>query len=50
MRLDQTIRNLTCSDVEILLPVIPLEITGSKKTEFVYLLDFGERGRRGGVI
>ena len=51
MRLDQTIRNLTCSDVEILVPVIPLGVTGSKKTEFVYLLDlFGGRGRRGGVI
>ena len=53
MRLDQTIRNLTCDSLEMSLVVIPLGVAGLKKTVFVYLLDLfgvGEGGRRNGVI
>ena len=52
LRLGQTIRNLTCGDLEIVLVVIGLGVVGLKKTRFVYLPDlFGGRGRRrGGVI
>ena len=46
--LDQTIRNLICGDLEILLVVIRLAVTGLKKTGFMYLLDLfvgmGENG------
>ena len=50
LRLDQTIRNLTCGDLEIPLVMIRLEVIGLKKNGFVYLLDlFG--GREGeGVV
>ena len=50
LRLDQTIRNLTCGDLEIPLVMIRLEVIGLKKNRFVYLLDlFG--GREGeGVV
>ena len=40
LKLDEVIRNLTCSDLEILLLVIGLGIAELKKTRFVYLLDF----------
>ena len=44
---NQTIRNLTCGDLEFLLVVIRLVVTGLKRTGLVYLLDlFGERGGR----
>ena len=50
-RLDQTLRNLTCSDLKISLVIIRLGVTGIKKTRLVYLQDlFGRRGRRIGVI
>ena len=39
LKLDEVIRNLTCSDLEIPLLVIGLGITELKKTRFVYLLD-----------
>ena len=48
---DQTIRNLTCGDLQISLMVIRLGVTGLKKTTIVYLLDLlGGRGRRDGMI
>ena len=51
LRLDHTIRNFTCDDVEISLVVIRLGVTGLKKSKFVYLLDlFGEGRRRNGLI
>ena len=41
-------RNLTSGDLRILLVVIQLEVTGLKKTRFVYLLDLFEgRGEKG---
>ena len=44
LRLDQTIRELTCDDLEITLVVIQLGVKSLKKTMFVYLLDlFGGR-------
>ena len=39
LKLDKTTKNLTCSDLEIPLVVIRVEVTGLKKTEFVFLLD-----------
>ena len=48
MRLSQTIGDLTCVYLEILVVVIRLGVTGLRKTRFVCLLDlFGQRGRRG---
>ena len=48
LRLDQTTKNLTCGDLEILLVVIRLGETGLKKTRLVYLLDLFEgRGEEG---
>ena len=48
LRLNQTIRNLTSVDLEILLVVIRLGVTVLKKTGLVYLLDlFEERGEEG---
>ena len=49
LRFDQAIRNLTCGDLEILIVVIGLGVTGLKITGFMYLLDlFGEgRGENG---
>ena len=45
--LDQAIRNLTCSDLEIPLVVIGLGVKGLKKTRVVYLLGFlEERGEK----
>ena len=41
-RAEQTIRNLTCVDLETSIVVTRLEVTGSKKTGFVYLLDLFE--------
>ena len=41
-RADQTIRNLTCVDLEISIVVTRLEVTGSKKTGFVYVIDLFE--------
>ena len=51
LRLHQTLRNLTCGDLEIPLVVIGLEVTGLKKTGFMYLLGLfrGRGGRSGGV-
>ena len=46
MRLNQTIRNLTCGDLEISLVVIQLGVTRLKKTGFMYLLFRGMRGER----
>ena len=45
--IDQTIKNLTCGDLEILLVVIRLGVTWLKKTGLVYLLDFLGRGEEG---
>ena len=45
LKLDQAIRNLTFGDLEILLVVIGLAVTGLKKTGVVYIL--GEREERG---
>ena len=51
MRLDQTIKYLTCGDLEISLVVIRLGVTRWKKLELVYLLElFGGKGMRGNVI
>ena len=51
LRLDQTIRNFTCGDLEIPFVVIGLGVTGLKKIGFVYHIDlFGGGGRSGGVI
>ena len=48
LRLNQTIRNLTCVDLEILLVVIRLGVTVLKKFGLVYLLDlFEEKGEEG---
>ena len=48
MKLDHTITNFTCGDVEISLVVIRLGVNGLKKNGFVYLLDFlEERGKKG---
>ena len=48
LRLDQTIGNLTCGDVEISLVVIQVGEAGLKKAGFVYLLDLLEgRGEKG---
>ena len=45
LRLNQTVRSLTCGDIEVLLVVIRLGVTGLKKTRLVYLLDLlGKRG------
>ena len=45
--LDQAIRNLTCSDLEIPLVVTGLGVKGLKKTRVVYLLGFlEERGEK----
>ena len=45
LRLNQTMINLTCGDLEIQLVVIELGVTGLKKSGFVYLLGFsGGRG------
>ena len=47
LRLDQTIKNLTCGDLQIPLVVIQLQVTALKKIKFVYLLDlFGGRKKR----
>ena len=44
LRLDHTIINLACGDVEISVVVIQLGVTGLKKTWFMYLVDlFGGR-------
>ena len=44
-------RNLTCGDLEILLLVIRLGVTGLKKKQQMFLLHLlGRRGRRGGLI
>ena len=51
IRLHQTMANLTYGDLEILLVLIGLEVTGLKKTGFAYLLGlFGRTERRGGLI
>ena len=50
VRLDQTIRNLIFGDVEISLVVIQLEVTGLKKTGFVYLLVIVWREGGEGVV
>ena len=52
LNLDQTLRNLTCGDLERWLVVMyRLGVPGLKKTKFVYLLDlFGGGGRMDGVI
>ena len=48
MKLDQNIRNLNCGDLEILLVVIGLGVTGLKITGFAYLLDlFVREGEKG---
>ena len=47
LRLDQTVRNLACGDVDILLVMIRLGVTILKKTKFVHLLDLLEgRGEK----
>ena len=47
-RFYQTMRNLTCADLGILLVVIQLGITGLKKTKVMYFLDLFEgRGKKG---
>ena len=49
LRVDRTIRDLTCGDLEIPLLVIRLGVTGPKNSEFVWLLDLLERrGKNGG--
>ena len=49
LRVDRTIRDLTCGDLEIPLLVIRLGVTGPKKSEFVWLPDLLERrGKKGG--
>ena len=51
LRLHQTMTNLTCGDLETLLVLIGLEVTGLKKTGFGYLLGlFGRTERRSGLI
>ena len=51
LRLNQTIRNINCYDIEIPLVMTRLGVTGLKITGFAYLLDlFGGRGRRDAVI
>ena len=48
LRVDRTIRDLTCGDLEIPLLVIRLGVTGPKNSEFVWLLDLLERrGKKG---
>ena len=50
LRLNQTIRNLNCHDIEIPLVMTGLGVTGLKITGFAYLLDFlGGRGGEGMV-
>ena len=50
LRLNQTIRNLNCYDIEIPLVMTRLGVTGLKITGFAYLLDlFGGRGGEGMV-
>ena len=39
LRLDQTLRNITCSDLEISVVVIRLGVTELEKTKLMYLLD-----------
>ena len=39
LRLDQTIINITCSDLEISVVVIRLGVTELEKTKLMYLLD-----------
>ena len=47
LRLDPTIRDLTCRNLEILPVVVRLGVTRLKKTKLVYLLDlFGRRGKK----
>ena len=48
LRLDQTIRNLTCSDLDIRLVVIGLGVAERKKTRLVYLLGVFLGGTEGG--
>ena len=47
LRLDQTIGNLTCGDVEISLVVSRLGEAGLKEAGFVYLLDLLGGGEKG---
>ena len=49
LRFDLVIRNLTCGGLEISMVAIGPEVTGLKKTGFMYILDlFGEgRGENG---
>ena len=48
LSLDQTIRNLTCSDVKISFVLIRLGVTALKKTGFMFLLDLLVRsGKKG---
>ena len=48
LRLNQTIRNLNCHDIEIPLVMTGLGVTGLKITGFAYLLDLcGGRGEKG---
>ena len=49
LKLDQATRNLTFGDLEILLLVIGLAVTGLKKTGVVYILGFFG-GKGGGVV
>ena len=47
-RLDRTIGDITCGDLEILHLVIRLGVTEPKKTELLCLLDLlGGRGKKG---
>ena len=39
LRLDQTLKNITCSDLEISVVVIRLGVTELEKTKLMYLLD-----------
>ena len=49
LRVDRTIRDLTCGDLEIPLLVIRLGVTEPKNSEFVWLIDLLEgRGKKGG--
>ena len=51
LNLDQTIRNLTCDDLEISLVVIRLGVTGLKKTGLCTSWTcLGKEGGRGGMI